>query len=168
MAETIDALEVKAVLEALAARLAGTRIVQVAAALEACIAPLAQSLRARDYVRFQVLNQDFHRTIVEASGNPILLSLWDTLAFEVRTRFIMDALKTVDPEEMVREHADLCSAVQAGDMEGVAALSISHSSHLVTRLRKVASPEGDRVAEDGASAGVVRETRPAEGTRSTS
>jgi DNA-binding GntR family transcriptional regulator len=168
MAETIDALEVKAVLEALAARLAGKRIVQTAAVLKACIGPLGESLRERDYVRFQTLNQDFHRTIVEASGNPILLSLWDTLAFEVRTRFIMDGLQTVDPEEMVREHADLCSAVEAGDTEGVASLSISHSSHLVTRLKNVASLEGHRMAKDGMSAGVPEETRPAEGTRSTS
>jgi DNA-binding GntR family transcriptional regulator len=159
MAETIDALEVKAVLEALAARLAGRKIARISAALKACIGPLGESLRERDYVRFQSLNQDFHRTIVEASANPILLSLWDTLAFEVRTRFIMDALRTVDPVEMVREHADLCAAVEAGDADGVASLSISHSSHLVSRLR-------NRMAEDGMSAGVPQETRPAEGTRS--
>jgi len=160
MAETIDALEVKAVLEALAARLAGEKILQTAAVLRACLAPIGAALRARDYVRFQALNQDFHRTIVEASGNPILLSLWDTLAFEVRTRFIMDGLKTVDPDEMVKEHADLCAAVEAGDTEGVASLSMSHTRHLVEGLRS-------RMAENGGTA-VSADTRPPEGTRSES
>jgi DNA-binding GntR family transcriptional regulator len=167
MAETIDALEVKAVLEALAARLAGKRIVGTAAVLRPCIPPLGESLRARDYVRFQALNQGFHRTIVEASANPILLSLWDTLAFEVRTRFIMDGLKTVDPDEMVKEHADLCSAVEAGDTERVASLSMSHSRHLIEGLKKVAALESDRMAENGGSAGST-DTSPTEGTRSES
>lgn len=133
--ETIDALEVKAVLEALGARLAGEKITRAATVLRACLLPLGTSLRARDYVKFQILNQSFHRTIVEASGNPILLSLWDTLAFEVRTRFIMDCLKTVDPDEIFKEHADICVAVDSGDAESVATLSMSHSRHLVDRLR---------------------------------
>lgn len=158
MAETIDALEVKAVLEALAARLAGKNIAKVAAALRACIPPLGKSLRARDYVRFQILNQSFHRTIVEASANPILLSLWDTLAFEVRTRFIMDGLKTVDPDDMIAQHADLYAAVESGDAERVASLSMSHSRHLVEGLR-------NRMTESGASAGRT-DTSPTEGTRS--
>ena len=160
MAETIDALEVKAVLEALAARLAGKQIAQVASALRACIPPLGESLRARDYVRVRALNQDFHRTIVEASGNPILLSLWDTLAFEVRTRFIMDGLKTADPDYLITEHGDLYAAVESGDAERVAALSMSHSRHLVEGLKT-------RMTEDGGPAGST-DTSPSEGTRSES
>ena len=165
MAETIDALEVKAVLEALAARLAGKNITRAAAALRACIPPLGKSLRARDYVRFQILNQSFHRTIVEASGNPILLSLWDTLAFEVRTRFIMDGLKTVDPGDLITEHADLYAAVGSGDWERVASLSMGHARHLVEGLRNVAALKGDGMAENGGSAGRT-DTSPTEGTRS--
>lgn len=165
MAETIDALEVKAVLEALAARLAGKKIAQTAAALRACIPPLGESLRARDYVRFQILNQSFHRTIVEASGNPILLSLWDTLAFEVRTRFIMDGLKTVDPDDMITQHADLYAAVLSGDAERVASLSMSHSRHLVEGLKKVAALSNGGMAESGGSAART-DTSPTEGARS--
>lgn len=160
MAETIDALEVKAVLEALAARLAGKKIAQAAVILHACIPPMWESLRARDYVRFQALNQSFHRTIVEASANPILLSLWDTLAFEVRTRFIMDCLKTVDPDQMIKEHADMCVAVDSGDAESVASLSMSHSRNLVDRLK-------NRMAENEGSTGDM-DTNPAEGARSES
>jgi DNA-binding GntR family transcriptional regulator len=96
---------------------------------------MGESLRAKDYVRFQILNQDFHRTVVEASGNPILLSLWESLAFEVRTRFILDCLRTIDPDEMLSEHEELCVAVESADPEGVASLSMSHSSHLVERLK---------------------------------
>jgi DNA-binding GntR family transcriptional regulator len=160
MVETIDALQVKAALEALAARLAGKNIARTAAILRGCLTPMGESLRARDYVRFQVINQSFHRTVMEASGNAILLSLWDTLAFEVRTRFILDCLRTVDPEDMLKEHVDLCAAVEMGDAEGAASLSMSHSNHLVERLKK-------RLAENGGPTGAM-DISPAEGERNQS
>ncbi len=143
MAETIDALEVKAALEALAARLAGKKIAQTAAVLRDCLPPMGESLRAKDYVRFQTINQSFHRTIIEASRNQILLGMWETLAFEVRTRFILDCLRTVDPQEMLKEHSDLYAAVESGDAEGAATLSASHSRHLVERLKmRLAEKDG--------------------------
>ena len=96
MAETVDALQVKAVLEALAARLAGAGLAQCTGRLRDYLKPMRGLLARRDFVKFQDKNQSFHRAIVEASRNPILLTLWDTLAFEVRTKFIMDHLKGID------------------------------------------------------------------------
>ena len=53
--------------------------------------------------------------IVEAADNQILLTLWDTLAFDVRTRFIMDFLRIIDPTDLAREHDDILRAVERGD-----------------------------------------------------
>ena len=97
MAETVDALRVKAVLEALAARLAGSRLASLAPRLRAYARSILDSAVSHDFVEYQDQNQHFHRTIVEASGNQILLAQWDSLAFEVRTRFLLDYLQTVDP-----------------------------------------------------------------------
>src|SRR5208283_4474532 len=105
MAETVDALQVKAVLV------------------------------RRDFVKFQDKNQGFHRAIVEASGNPILLTLWDTLAFEVRTKFIMDHLKGLDPDQLTGEHEIVLRAIEERDPERVAELLMTHSYHLIEGLK---------------------------------
>jgi len=160
MAETVDALQVKAVLEGLAARLAGPRLIERIPVLTRCLSEIRKNLRIRDYVGFQTQNQNFHRNIVESSGNQILLRLWDSLAFEVRTRFLIDYLKGVDPAVQEKEHADLLAAVSAGDTERVARLSIDHSRHLVEHLEK-------RMAEN-AKDEKVNKTNPEKGTRSTS
>src|SRR5271157_1038033 len=135
MAETVDALQVKAVLEALAARLAGAGLAQCAARLQQCLKPMRGLLIQHDFVRFQDQNQRFHRTIMETSGNPILLTMWDSLAFEVRTRFIMDHLKAINPDQLAREHEDVLRAIEAGDTEGVARLLTTHSQNLIEGLK---------------------------------
>src|SRR5271157_134241 len=135
MAETVDALQVKAVLEALAARLAGAGLAQCAARLQQCLKPMRALLVRRDFVKFQDRNQGFHRAIVEASGNPILLTLWDTLAFEVRTKFIMDHLKGLDPDQLTGEHEIVLRAIEERDPERVAELLMTHSYHLIEGLK---------------------------------
>jgi DNA-binding GntR family transcriptional regulator len=135
MAETVDALQVKAVLEALAARLAGARLGQCTEQLREYLKPMKGLLVRRDFVRFQERNQNFHRTIVEASRNPILLTLWDTLAFEVRTMFIMDHLKGLDPDQLTGEHEVVLRAIEEGDPERVAELLMTHSHHLIEGLK---------------------------------
>jgi DNA-binding GntR family transcriptional regulator len=136
VSETVDALRVKAVLEALAADLAGPRLREIAPILEGFVPPILESVRRHDFVEFQNQNQLFHRAIVEASGNQILLSLWDSLTFEVRTRFIMDYLKAVDPNILAREHASILAAIEEQDTARVAALLKSHADHLVEYLLK--------------------------------
>jgi DNA-binding GntR family transcriptional regulator len=150
MAETIDALRVKAVLEALAARLAGSRLLGLAPRLRAYVQTILDSAVSRDFVEYQDQNQRFHRTIVEASGNQILLAQWDALAFEVRTRFLMDYLRTVDPRVLAREHGDILQAIEAGGTEEVAALLMSHANHLVEYLQRQMSANAKSRNETGA------------------
>ena len=142
MAETADALRVKAVLEALAARLAGPRLKSDVSRLRGAIPPILDSVFRRDFVEFQDQNQLFHRTVVAASGNQILLNLWDTLAFEVRTRYIMDYLRVVDPNVLAHEHADILMAIEEEDTEKVAALLMSHANQLVEYLEQQMRADG--------------------------
>jgi DNA-binding GntR family transcriptional regulator len=136
VSETVDALRVKAVLEALAARLAGARLTERVAALKAHSEQIFQAALGHEWVDYQNQNQLFHRLIVETAGNAILLTLWDSLAFEVRTRFIMDYLRIVDPRELAREHDEILQAIEANDAERVASLLSSHASHLVEYLEE--------------------------------
>ncbi len=134
MSETVDALHVKAVLEALAARLAGKKLKGQVAKLKTCLKPILESAMNHDYTEFQNQNQLFHRTIVEASGNQILVRLWESLAFDVRTRFIMDYLRIVDPYEVAKDHEIILQAIESEDTEEVASLLMSHASMLVIHL----------------------------------
>ncbi len=141
MAETIDALRVKAVLEALAARLAGEKLLALVPRLREYARFMLDSVGRRDFVEFQDQNQHFHRAIVEASANQILLAQWDSLAFEVRTRWIMDYLKVVHPQVLALEHAEILPAIEAADTDRVASLLASHASHLVEYLQRQMSDE---------------------------
>jgi DNA-binding GntR family transcriptional regulator len=134
VSETIDALRVKAVLEALAARLAGVRLDAVLDELRHSSVQIQEAARRHDWVAYQDRNQVFHRLIVETAGNQILLTLWDTLAFDVRTRFIMDFLRIVDPNDLAKEHEEILRAVQSGDNKRVAELLSSHANGLVEYL----------------------------------
>ncbi len=136
VSETVDALRVKAVLEALAARLAGEKLEGVLEPLRQSSDQIQEAARQHDWVAYQDRNQVFHRLIVETAGNQILLNLWDALAFEVRTRFIMDFLRIVDPTDLAREHDGILQAVESGDSERVAELLSSHANQLVEYLLK--------------------------------
>jgi DNA-binding GntR family transcriptional regulator len=144
MAETIDALRVKAVLEALAARLAGPRLLPLVPRLRSYARPILDSAAIHDFVEYQDQNQHFHRAIVEASGNQILLAQWDALAFEVRTRFLLDYLRSVDARALAREHEDILAAIETGNTEEVAARLMSHANHLVDYLlRQISDNEAE-------------------------
>jgi DNA-binding GntR family transcriptional regulator len=133
--ETIEAFEVRAALEALAARAATPRIKGRCQELRRLAEAIVESAQRRDFAAFQEHNQRFHRTIVEAAGNSILLKTWDSLFFQVRTRFTMDYLQSADPVAIAREHIPIVDALDSGHAELAAALLASHSNHLVEFLR---------------------------------
>jgi DNA-binding GntR family transcriptional regulator len=136
VSETVDALHVKAVLEALAARLAGRKLEKCLSDLREYSSNIQNAALRHDWVEYQNQNQLFHRLIVESSGNQILLSLWDSLAFDVRTRFIMDYLRIVNPVELAGEHEEILQAVEERNFERAANLISSHANRLVEYLEE--------------------------------
>jgi len=144
VSETVDALHVKGVLEALAARLAGKKLRRSLAELQQYSDHIQEAARRHDWVQYQDQNQLFHRSIAEAAGNQILLSLWDSLAFEVRTRFIMDFLRIVDATELAREHNEILQAVDVGDTGRVAELLSHHANKLVEYLMEQKAADNSR------------------------
>ena len=152
VSETVDALHIKAVLEALAARLGGMTLSVCLPSLREYSTRIRDAATRSDWVEYQNQNHLFHRLIVESSGNQILLSLWSSLAFEVRTRFIMDYLHIMDPAEPVEEHEEILQAIEDGDTERVADLLSSHAKSLVMYLmRQKARDNADRIKKDTVS-----------------
>jgi len=137
--ETIQAFQIRSVLEPLAVELAAPRFARQCRALRGVVRRIIQAAEQRDFASYQHHNQVFHRTIVEASGNHVLLRVWDALAFEVRTRFTMDYLTTVDPLVIAREHEPIVQALDRGAAAEAAALLRSHSNGLVEYLRDQAA-----------------------------
>ncbi len=135
--ETIEALQVRSALESLAVRLAGDNLRGRLETMRGAVQKIVEAAGRRDYVSFQKANTVFHREIVEAAGNAILLRMWKALAFEVRTRAIMEYIAGADPVAIAREHDAVAAAVAAGDIERAASLLADHSSHLVEHLRRV-------------------------------
>lgn len=134
--ETIEAFQVRAALETLAARAATPRLKGRGQELRRLAETIVESAQRRDFAAFQEYNQQFHRTIVEAAGNSILLKTWDSLFFQVRTRFTMDYLQSADPVGIAREHLPIMDALESGDAELAASLLASHSNHLVEFLKR--------------------------------
>ncbi len=133
--ETIEAFEVRAALETLAARAATPRFKGRGQELKRLADAIVESAQRRDFAAFQERNQQFHRTIVEAADNGVLLKTWDSLCFQVRTRFTMDYLQNADPVAIAREHLPIVEALGSGDPDLAASLLASHSNHLVEFLK---------------------------------
>jgi DNA-binding GntR family transcriptional regulator len=115
-------LEVRATLEILADR----RALEAGRNTEADLAPLRQ---ARDEMELMASRDDaygfaladaaFHRRLCEFGGNPVLSSLWESLARQVT---IIGGLATLGKPmaEIVTEHDDLIAIFARGDQEEMA------------------------------------------------
>ena len=135
ISETIEALEVRAALDALAIRKAAKRLHGQIGRLREIVAALIATAKRRDFVAFQQHNQTFHRLILEASGNRALARCHDALAFEVRTRLVMDVVSG-DPVVIAREHEAIVDALERGDVREATRLEVAHSQRLVDSLRR--------------------------------
>jgi len=151
--ETIQAFKVRSVLEPLAAASAAPRLQGKCQGLREVAKQIVAAAKKRDFASFQHHNQIFHRAIVEASDNQVLLRVWDSLAFDVRTRFTMDYLTTVDAVAIAREHEPIVAALDRGGAAEAAALLESHSTELVDYLSARRTPEGDGQAIPGKQSG---------------
>lgn len=146
LTETIEAFQVRAALESLAAMTAANALRGNCGELRKVCKATVAAARRRDFGAFQRENQAFHRAIVQASENGVLLRVWDSLAFEVRTRFAAEFLKTADLVAIAVEHESIVDALDTGDAQGASQSLHSHSDRLVEYLRTEAA-EREQLAD---------------------
>jgi len=147
LSETIDALEVRAALDALALRKAAGRLRQQIGPLRKIVAAIVAAAKHRDFVAFQQHNQRFHQFILAAAGNRALVRTHDALAFEVRTRFVMNFVSEVDPVAIAQEHAAIVDALELGDTKEAVRKAVAHSRHLIAYLQRQAATPQTATAE---------------------
>jgi DNA-binding GntR family transcriptional regulator len=126
-AEFLEAYQVREALETQAIRLAVPRLEdEDVARLEAMVARQAQLAKSGDVGPFFQSNAEFHRLIVEASGNGMLMEMHGQLTAHMgryRTRSL--ALRGT-LRRSVSEHRAILRAVRARDAERAAALLGDH------------------------------------------
>ena len=74
----------------------------------------------------------FHRVIMLASGNELLLRMWESLHVEIHSR--KTALQpNIDLVAVAESHAPILEAVEAGDVERACRLSREHQEYFERR-----------------------------------
>ncbi|ANW20532.1 GntR family transcriptional regulator [Streptomyces clavuligerus] len=123
-ADLEESYPVRAGLEQIAAELAAERLAEDCSALEPEVAALYEADRAGDsagQVRHTVA---FHRELVRAAGNGVLLHTWEGLGIEVFTALSIRWLGTVQ-QSYAEEHQALVEAFQRRDPQ-IGALVKAH------------------------------------------
>jgi DNA-binding GntR family transcriptional regulator len=113
-ADLEESYPVRAGLEAIAAELAAERLAADCSALEPHVAALYEADRDADgtgQVRHTV---GFHRELVRAAGNSVLLHTWEGLGIEVFTALSIRWLGTVQ-QSYAEEHEELVAAFRRRD-----------------------------------------------------
>ncbi|RZS90055.1 DNA-binding FadR family transcriptional regulator [Motilibacter rhizosphaerae] len=134
-AEVVEVVEAREALEVEGARLAAERRTEEdLAALDAALAERAAAVGgpAEAYVDADLA---FHRAVVAAAGNPLLLELVDLLRERVRTA-MLDYLRLqgeADPPAEHDLHARIVERVRQGDAEGAARAARGHLVALARR-----------------------------------
>jgi DNA-binding GntR family transcriptional regulator len=114
--ELAEIYPVRAALEEVAAREAAGRLGGAVEALEAEIAAMHVAAEAGNLHALAEHDATFHRLIVEASGNGILVDVWTSLRIEARTA--ITALRAgLDGHEIAELHRPVLDALRDGDPE---------------------------------------------------
>lgn len=117
---------VRGLLEAAAAR-AGTEALRCGIeALRRDWAAIEEAARAGDHDGYARHNAAFHRRIVEAAGNQVMLRVWDSLMVEAGTRLNLTAT-ALDLVPAARSHGPIVEALARGDAERAGRLLRDHA-----------------------------------------
>ncbi len=125
---------VRAALESLAASHAAKRITDSEISeLEEICEEMIEAAKAGDVHERTRLNIDFHKTLIRASGNKLILKLYDNLQFGSWS-LMTGTLTTMDPIEMASRHRKLIEAIKSRDPERV---SLAVRKHIENGSRSV-------------------------------
>ena len=143
--EMHEAYEIRAGLEEIAGRTAAEALKQNTAKLQVEFDAMRVAVRTCDLDSYAEHDAKFHRSILEASGNKILLRVWDTLAFDVRIRIAIDKVSQ-ELSEVVESHQPIVDALQNGRAREASLLLRNHVETFAEYLKKSDSDSGTQRA----------------------
>jgi len=111
-----DLSELRLAVEPVAARLASARATpEQCGALTGAIVGMAATQRSADHEEYLAHDRDFHRILLEASGNPTFAALSGAVAEALTGRTTHDLMPHNANPEAIRLHEEVVSAVRGGD-----------------------------------------------------
>lgn len=128
--EMAEARVVRAAMESLAASLVGSRIAPSRVTqLREIVARMHTAVSDHSYDEFRRLDVSFHRTVIESTGNSVLLRVWDVLQPTfLATRVISDPFYQGERDVIASEHGYLVDLLEGTDVERAAAEFSRHAA----------------------------------------
>jgi len=131
--EFLAAYPVRAVLEEFAAQQATLSLNGDVQALKDCLEAMRTAAAEGDSRREIQYDVEFHRLIVEAAGNSVLLRVWQSLAIEARTTITVIA-GSVSMTELAERHVPILEAIERRDAAEAGVRAREHFEYFGNRL----------------------------------
>ncbi len=112
--EMTEVYPVRASLEELAARLAAVNLNGEVKVLEVELEAMKGAVKRDDTKSLVEHDIAFHRLIVEAAGNSVLMQCWESLGVESRITISLYGTY-MDPKQAAERHAKLIDAIRSGN-----------------------------------------------------
>ncbi len=133
--ELTEIYPVRAALEEVAARAAAVHLAGNVEALEAELEAMHAAAEKGDLYEEVQHDVEFHRLIVEASGNRVLQDMWRSLRIEART--LISVLKAhIGGYELAELHRPVLEALAEGDAEKAGSLLRNHVEYFGELIMK--------------------------------
>jgi len=117
--------DVRAQLESYAALLVTQNSIPVKSKLKEAFRAMKRAARDGDSIAFASHNSRFHRIIVVASGNQVLLELWETLNVQSRTMTNVTRSRR-NLIQLADSHLTIIDAIAAGNVDKASAIAKEH------------------------------------------
>ena len=124
---------VRGALEEAAARVATPMLASDVSLIQHHVDEMRAAARAGDKEALATHSVAFHRVIVAAAGNELLLKLWDSLHPEIHSRITLSE-PGIDYLATAESHQPIVDAIKSGDVETVCRLSREHQAYFEHRL----------------------------------
>jgi serine phosphatase RsbU (regulator of sigma subunit)/DNA-binding transcriptional regulator YhcF (GntR family) len=136
-----EAYEIRAAMEEIAGRTAASSLKGNARGLQRELEAMRAAVRDDSLDDYAEHDAKFHRSILKASHNEILLRVWDTLAMDLRIRVAVGRAST-DLTEMVESHQPIVNALEKGRGREAGLLLRNHVETFLEYLKKSESDSG--------------------------
>src|SRR5215469_13764961 len=133
--EIQDAYEIRAALEEVGGRAAARMLKGNTAALQCELEAMRAAFDRLDLDSFVEHDIVFHRNILEASQNEVLLRVWDSLAVDLWMRALIGRISG-DLPELVESHHSIVDALEKGRGREAGLLLRNHVETALEFLRK--------------------------------
>jgi len=143
--EMQEAYEIRAVLEEIGGRAAARVLKGNTAALRLELDAMRAAFRRLELDSYVQHDVEFHRSILKASQNEVLLRVWDSLAVDLRIRGAIENVSR-DLSAVVESHQSIVDALDGGREREAGLLLRNHLETFVEFLRKSESDSGFHTA----------------------